>query len=230
MTQGRMNAGVLFVWAGFLIWLLLSGQVYRYIGPRTYWVVIFGAICLSFAAILYAIAGHTDRTRITSRQALGALALVVPIFLVFVVPEPSLGSLAASRKITGGVAVTGALRPESFQSGVEIGFREISYASQSAAHAASIGIIEGYEVELTGFVSDKTVPTGTFPLTRFSIFCCAADVVPHTVPVKASGENIAYAPDTWLKVEGKLVKFGETYVIEPTSVELVQEPRNPYIQ
>ena len=37
---------VLALWSAFFAWLLVSGEVYRYIGPRTRWVVVFGAVML----------------------------------------------------------------------------------------------------------------------------------------------------------------------------------------
>lgn len=37
---------VVLAWAGFFTWLWLSGQMTRYLGPRTYWVVPVGAVAL----------------------------------------------------------------------------------------------------------------------------------------------------------------------------------------
>ena len=232
MTAGRVKAFVLLTWASFFVWLLLSGEVYRYIGPRTYWVVIFGAICLSVIALANMVLVMThDRARPTSRQLLGFLAALVPILLVLLIPKPSLGSLAASRKASGGI-VSAAVRPSTADPTAEVGFQEIGYASESREYAAALGLTDGYQVELTGFVSDvkEGMPAGAFPLTRFSIFCCAADALPYTVPVRspASGTK-TYPRDTWLEVEGALYLDGSTWVLEAENIEEVSEPSNPYI-
>jgi uncharacterized repeat protein (TIGR03943 family) len=230
MTLGRIKAAVLVAWAAFFIWLLASGEIYRYIGPRTYWVVIFGAVCLSSVAVLYgALAMGSQRERVSVRQALGLSILLVPIALVVLVPKPSLGSLAASRKLTGGGTAALALQPSALQAGEQVSFQELSYASESAEYAASLGISDGYEVQLTGFVSDaETGVAGAIALTRFSIFCCAADAVPFTVPVLAAGDA-SYQRDVWLSVEGAVFRRGERWVVEAVRIEEVDEPRNPYI-
>lgn len=229
MTQGRLKALILVAWSGFFIWLLLSGQVYRYIGSRTYWVVIFGAICLTGVSLAHLmLRGKGAGPSLSVREGLGFAVVMVPILLVLTVPDPSLGSLAASRKITGGVVAAGALKPSSFDGG-EIGFQEISYAAESSEYAASIGLSDGWEIDLTGFVNDsEEVPAGILPLTRFSVFCCAADAVPYTVPIRSS-QAMDFEPDTWLRVRGVLIQSGDAFLVEANSVERVEEPRNPYI-
>lgn len=232
MTAGRVKSFVLLAWATFFVWLLLSGEVYRYIGPRTYWVVIFGAICLSAIAMANLVLVMThDRVSPGARQLLGIGAALVPILLVVLIPKPSLGSLAASRKASGGI-VAAAVQPSTADPTGDVGFQEIGYASESLEYAGALGLTEGYPVELTGFVSDvkEGVPDGAFALTRFSIFCCAADAVPYTVPVRPP-ESAAktYPRDGWLEVEGALYLEGETWVLEADSIEEVSEPLNPYI-
>ncbi len=230
MTLGRIKAVVLGSWAGFFIWLLVSGEVYRYIGPRTYWVVIFGAICLTLAALGYAwLVMTTQEDRGAPRQVVGLAILVAPILLVALIPKPSLGSLAASRKLTGGSTAALSLKPSALQPGEAVSFQELSYAARSAEYAATLGLSDGYDVELTGFVSDAdTGVSGALALTRFSIFCCAADAVPYTVPVKAP-DTVTYTRDTWLRVRGALYQQGDAWVVEAEQIQEVDEPSNPYI-
>lgn len=230
MTIGQLKALILTAWAGFFIWLLVTGEIYRYIGPRTYWVVIFGAVCLTAAALSYAVlVMRSQPERASGRQFVGIAVLLVPILMVVLVPKPSLGSLAASRKLTGGPTAALAIQPSALQPGEEVSFQEISYAAESAEYAAVLGLSNGYQVRLTGFVSDAdTGIDGALSLTRFSIFCCAADAVPYTVPVRAPTGS-AYALDTWLDVEGTLVQEGDRWVVQADRVLEVDEPSNPYI-
>lgn len=232
MTVGRAKSLVLVAWSSFFLWLLFSGEVYRYIGPRTYWVVIFGAVCLGSVALgNVALMMRDESERPTPRQLIGVFGVLIPIVLVVVIPKPSLGSLAASRKLSGGV-VSAAVAPPVGEPTDEVGFAEIGYASESAEYAAAIGLSDGDSVELTGFVSDVStgVPEDAFPLTRFSIFCCAADAIPYTVPVRPTSDAAeAYPRDTWLDVQGELYLDGETWVLEADRIEEVSEPANPYI-
>jgi len=232
MTTGHVKSVVLVAWAGFFAWLLLSGEVYRYIGPRTYWVVIFGVVCLAAVSIANVVLVMTgDRSRPTPRQMIGFFGILVPIVLVLLIPKPSLGSLAASRKVSGGI-VSAAVRPPAADPTAEVSFQEIAYASESVEYAAALGLADGYPVELTGFVSGVTagLPDDVLALTRFSIFCCAADAVPYTVAVRPpEGAAGSYPRDTWLNVEGALVLDGRTWVLEAEQIQEVSEPANPYI-
>ena len=229
ITAERVKTLVLGAWASFFVWLLISGKVKTYIGPRTYWVVVFGAVCLTLATVGQLLLRPSEKDAPSARWWVGYAAMVFPMFLVLVVPEPNLGSLAASRKSSGGVVSAAALQPPELEPGQEISFQEISYALQSEEYAAALGIGEGYEVDLIGFVSgSEEFSSETFALTRFSIFCCAADAVPYTISVRPpDGER--YGLDEWLRVRGVLQREGETIVVSAETVEPVEPPDDPYI-
>lgn len=229
ITSQRVKTLVLGSWAAFFIWLLVSGKVKTYIGPRTYWVVVFGAVCLTLATLGQLLLRPVDDDAPSPRWWVGYAAMLFPIFLVFVVPEPNLGSLAASRKSSGGVVSAAALQPPQLEPGQKVSFQEISYALESEEYAAALGVGEGYEVDLTGFVSaGEEFSSETFGLTRFSIFCCAADAVPYTVSVRAP-EGERYAVDEWLRVRGVLTTAGDTLIVSAEVVEPVDPPDDPYI-
>ena len=222
-----LRTTVLAIWAGFFVWLLLSGEVNRYIGPRTQWVVYFGAAALIVATIAHVMRLREPKTSgMGARDALGLLAMLVPLIAVLAVPTPSLGSLAASRKITG-TFTSGVLQPRASDVG-DISFTEIEYASDSAAFAQNVGISDGLPIELTGFVNHSDeLEDGRFRLTRFSIYCCAADVVPHSVTIVDSS-GASYEDDQWLTVSGSLAEVEGEFVLVAESIEEVEEPKNPY--
>lgn len=220
MSERILRGVVLIAWGAFFVWLLVSGEVLRYIGPRTQWVVVFGAITLTIASLGFWSSRHEEGSSV-----LGVAVMLLPIVAVLVVPKPSLGSLAASRKISGGPVVN--LQPQPLEPGDEVSFPEIEYASESEEYATTNGITEGFEVELTGFVTHPDSGGGDFALTRFAIFCCAADVVPHSVQVDADRD---YPNDTWLRVEGFLEERDGTFVVVADSIEEVPEPGDPYIR
>ena len=219
MNERILRGVVLAAWGAFFVWLLVSGEVLRYIGPRTQWVVVFGAVALILVA-----AGFWMSRAKQQAGALGVAVLLLPIVAVIVVPKPSLGSLAASRKLSGGPVVS--LQPQPLEPGDEVSVPEIEYASESSEYAAENGIVTGLEVELTGFVTESD-GAGDFDLTRFAIFCCAADVVPHSVPVDA---DRSYPADQWLTVSGVLEERDGTLVVVASSVEEIPEPQDPYLR
>jgi uncharacterized repeat protein (TIGR03943 family) len=230
-SAGLLRTLVLLLWSLFFVWLMIGGEVYRYIGPRTRWVVLFGAATLFVAAAMQGSVLRRGSTPPgTNRKELAALAyFLIPIALVVLIPRPSLGSQAALRK-SSGTLVSSASRfaPVPQMSG-EISFPEISYASESSEYAATMGISDGLAVKLTGFVTHPTEGAdGTFALTRFETFCCAADAIPYSVTVEPEDQT-DYPDDTWLTVSGVLVRMGDQFVLDAGRVKEVSEPQNPYI-
>ena len=224
------RGGVLACWAGFFAWLHVSGEKTRYLGPRTYWVVVFGAIVLGAAAVAHFATARRGRPRrLGPREAVGIGALLVPLLAVAAVPSAELGALAASRKSSGaGAASVGAIAPPAPEAGETISFAEIQYASQSEAYAGEAGIAEGMEVELTGFVTHPAgLPEGTLGLTRFTVSCCAADAVAYTVPVALDPGS--RDDDVWLEVAGHLALRDGVYVLDPERVAVVDAPDDPYL-
>ena len=225
------RAVVLVLWTSFFAWLLLTGEVYRYIGLRTHWVVVFGAITLTVATVaqLMSLRSSGDDGRLTAREVGGLALLLCPILVVLMIPAPSLGALAASTKATGGILSSDALIPSAPKNGEGVTFVDIHFASASDAYAADVGITDGYRVELTGFVThSEEAPAGGFALTRFFISCCAADAIPYSVGVDP-GQARSWPDDTWVTVAGALYKEGDQYVLRADSVTTVPEPKDPYI-
>lgn len=224
-----VRALVLALWAGFFSWLVISGEMTRYLGPRTYWVAWFGAIVLAGAALVHVgtlTRGGTDRP--TAGELSGLAVMLIPILAIVAVPEPDLGALAAAQKATGVGAVSSSLpRPPATKPG-KIDFAEIYYASESAEYADAVGIRDGTGVKLVGFVTHpKRGPEGTFSLTRFYVSCCAADAVPYSVVIET---NEDFEDDTWLEIEGTLaVDRSAGFFVRPTAVDETEKPKNPYL-
>ena len=219
---------VLAAWTGFFAWLWASGEVSRYLGPRTRWVVPFGIVALGGAAL--AQAGALRRPagrRLSAGEAVGLGVLLVPLLAVAAVPAPALGSLAASKKATGAIAL-GSLAAPATEPGREISFIDIHYASRSQEYANAAGISEVTEVRLLGFVTTpEDAPQGTFEITRFYVSCCAADGVPYSATVVDAAQDPPR--DTWVEVTGTLSRRDGEYVVVAERVERKPEPEDPYL-
>lgn len=224
---------VLILWAGFLAWLWISGDVLRYLGPRTSWVVTFGALTLLIVTIAYlrSSAGAADARRpISGRESAGLLAMLTPILLALMLSGSSLGALAASKKLSArGVDL--ASLAESLSSGAsKADFLQIKAAADDPSSSSSLGISAGQQVDLTGFVMKAgNGPRAPFTLGRFYITCCVADAIPIGVTVEPTIAEGGFAKNTWLQVDGALDKKGKSYVVDAERIEKIPQPSNPYL-
>lgn len=212
-------------WAAFFIYLIVSNERLRYIGPRTQWVIEFGAIVLSVATLAHIPFLRTTKARAASRRdGLGVLVILAPILLTIVVPAPELGSLAASRK-AGTTGLTSAIAFAPPSGDREVSFIDIHYANLSEDYAAQTGVADGRPLSLTGFVTHEG-GVG-LQLTRFYISCCAADAIPYSVALDAGGSD--FPDDTWLRVDGTIRQTAEGFVLEVERLTEVETPDNPYL-
>jgi uncharacterized repeat protein (TIGR03943 family) len=224
---------VLVAWTAFFAWLWGSGEVVRYLGPRTEWVVPAGTIglVLATAGYAYATRGGADSERPPRREVLGALALLLPIVTAALVANASLGSLAASKKLTArGVDVTALARLDSDKAR-PVSFLDLSAAGEDASFAREQNIRPGRPVELVGFVSKGASARRPFELSRFYITCCVADALPVGVTVVPGVVRQASAErkDQWLAVTGTVVRRGRGYAVRAESIRKVTQPKDPYL-
>jgi uncharacterized repeat protein (TIGR03943 family) len=160
-----------------------------------------------------------------------AWLLVLPVFAVFLVGPPALGSYAASR---GGTSVARQSDYAPLPAGDPVPLPVLDYASRAVwDRGASLG---DRRVRLTGFISPAPSGGGVY-LTRMVLTCCAADGRP--VKVGLSGDVPAgLAPDTWLEVIGRYdertdrdTANDETIpYLAVESVRSVSQPAQPYEQ
>jgi uncharacterized repeat protein (TIGR03943 family) len=217
---------VLAAWATFFIYLFVSGEISRYLGPRTYWVVPFGALALGGAALahFFTLRTGSGSSGLRLREILGHAVLLAPLIAVLAVPAPELGALAAGKKSTGGglASVSSIVLPD--PSAREVSFLEIRYASESQEFADAVGIVDGYEISLAGFVS--RAGAGTFELTRFYVSCCAADAIPYSVSVVGGPDPPV---DAWVHVSGYLEERESQFVLVAEDLERIGDPKDPYL-
>jgi len=227
--MSALRAIALVVWAAFFFWLWLSGAADRYVGPRTAWVVPFGAFTLTVTAVLASLAAAQGAPRrLRTREAAGFLVLLAPMLALVAVPEPDLGALAVNQKSgPGGVPALGSAPPPRSPTG-PLTVVDLQEASRSDAYALRRGVRDGRRVEVLGFVSRAADrPGGEFQLARFSIFCCAADAVPYVVRVR--GRGAAPERDAWVRVRGTVRREAGGLVLVAEQVTPARPPANPYL-
>jgi uncharacterized repeat protein (TIGR03943 family) len=222
------------LWSGVFAWLWLSGEMTRYLGPRTYWVAPFGALALVGAAAVTAAGARraSDRTRLSARDAFRFGVILLPLVAMVAVPGAQLGSQAAANKAPAGILVGAAAAVPGAPGSGPVGFRDIYYAGQSEGYALERGISAGMSVRLTGFITHPPdIPEGYFALTRFYVSCCAADAIPYSVTVDPPGPFVprAYPDDRWLEIRGQLVQMDTGFTLTPHSIRPVKTPDDPYL-
>lgn len=147
--------------------------------------------------------------------------LILPVLALAVVAPPALGADAVLR--AGPVdAAAIALPPLPPDPVVEVGVGEFV---QRAVWDTG-GTLDGREVVLTGFAVPRD---GGVELARLTIMCCAADARVHRIRLAGA---VWTAPDTWLRVQGRLRPGPRppdgVPTMDVTLADRVAAPRDPY--
>jgi len=200
VSEEQTRSVLLAVLGGTAVWLWSSGEALNYVRPGL--VPLLGAsgvVLLGLALLppMGLLGGHAADHPDHHRARVGWL-LLVPVLVVMLVQPAALGSYAVSSRsvVPGGgdgafpplgAPVRGAV-PMSM---AEFVTRAVRDPDQSLA---------GVRVRLVGFVAPSQGKEGGYRLTRFVIFCCAADA--EALQAVVRGDPTPRARDQWLEVEG----------------------------
>jgi uncharacterized repeat protein (TIGR03943 family) len=205
VTEEQTRSLLLVVLGATVVWLWWSGQALNYVRPGLAPWLLAGGVVVGLLGLLPPLGllgkevaadhrgGHHQH-----RGRVGWL-LLVPVLVVMLVQPAALGSYAASSR----AAVPGGGHQGGFQplaapvrgavpmSMAEFVTRAVRDPDQSLA---------GVRVRLVGFVAPSEGQEGGYRLTRFVIFCCAADA--EALQAVVRGDATPRARDQWLEVEG----------------------------
>ncbi|WP_082541246.1 TIGR03943 family putative permease subunit [Microbacterium sp. Root166] len=244
MRSGRfiatrwLGVGLATVLAVVTISLAVTGRLGLYINPDSSWfavsmavLVLVGAVA-SFALPLGAEEddGH-DHDHDQSRHPVGFVATVAggvvasgAVVLTLVLPPASLSAeLAMARDVGAPPLFAGADVVTLAATGDTSSFGVGEWATVFAT-TTNPDAFDGDPITLTGFVTPGE--GGDFDLTRLVITHCVIDAQPASIPV--TGEPL---PDTgqWVTVTGTVRANPDGRLeIDPDTVELIDEPQDPY--
>lgn len=234
MTLDRRNLPTLLLltWSGFLLWLWLTGETARYLGPRTAWLVPSGGLALGLTALAYSRApSSVERERVSGADVLGFTALVLPMVARLLLAHTQLGALAASKKLTARGIDPSALAQLASRNASGVGFVQVQVAGHNPKFAAESGIKPGRDVQLEGFVLHASrYRGGPFELARFYITCCVADAVPigvHVSPGSALPGQLHR--DDWIDVRGVLARGHREWIVRALRIDRMKAPSDPYL-
>jgi len=219
----------LVAWAVFFDYLWLSGRSVDYVGPRTTWVVAFGAVALTASSILY-VSGFLTReqtARPTGRELGRLVVILAPIALAAMAPSVTLGAQAVEQKRSADGA-TSLARLEAYDGSIRL--YELAAASFDPKWAVERGIEDGLRVEFDGFIS-KVRDNATVELSRFIASCCAADAMPYSIDVTLPDGTIGLEKNQWLFIRGEVVEApdGDRYFrVMADEAEKIERPADAY--
>lgn len=247
--QGIVLAAVL---VGTTLWLGFSGRLALYIHPRY---VEFTMIMAVLAAVLVVAAvaltlmrgqadhdhdghGHSERpksSRALSITAAGSMAIVLAavVCLVIVPPATLSSATAADRQMNAGAPVLD--DDELISIGSDFSSFTVKDWASLLSQISSPDFFDGAIADVTGFVTpDAADPENVYYVSRFIVSCCAVDASPVGVPVYEPSWRDGLTENDWVRVVGPLLPNpsglgAPRVVVEPTTVEIVDEPSDPYV-
>lgn len=222
---------------GALLKIALSGSYLRYVKPAHYWpLILAGGVILLLATISIARALRGRRDTDDADEPVGhhhparsAWLLVLPVFAVFLVAPPALGSDTVERvadvpvRADGGTGLFPAL-----PAAKELPLPLSAFVERAAWDKA--GSLNDRTIRLTGFVVHEGQEVW---MARIVTYCCAADAQPVKVHL-VGGDLAGFADNSWLEATVRLVPGSATeatrYFPSATvhSAHPVPEPADPY--
>lgn len=219
---------VLAAWAGLFWFLIVSGRSNLYLSTRTDWVIPFGAVVLSAAALGRLLSARVPGASTFSRRDLfGSAFMLLPVVAVVALPPTSLGSFAVSRRSSfSSVALSSS--PEDLATG-DLSLMDLGGAIRSTDGLNALVERAGSPVSFDGFVvRDKGMPADEFQLTRFIVTCCVADAL--EVDVRVVGVTPGqFAEDDWVNVRGTLYPLESQIVVQASEITPIAKPKRPYL-
>lgn len=248
-----LGVGLAAALSAVTIALWLTGQLALYINPASTWFAVSMAIvALVGCAVSFALprgaeldhghdhgthaAGHhahDDHTHddhahpaaspwSTAATVSGGIVATGVAAVILLTPPATLSAEIAMQRDTGSPPLfQGADTIALAATGDTATFGVGEWASVFAT-ATNPEAFDGDQVTLTGFA---TPADGGFALTRLVITHCVIDAQPASVPIATRGD---VETGQWVTVTGTIRDDGGRLAIHPTSVEQVDEPRDPY--
>jgi uncharacterized repeat protein (TIGR03943 family) len=240
-----LGVGLAAIIAAVTVALALTGRLGLYINPDSAWFAVSMAVIALVGAVLSctlrlgdaADHGHDhgdahdehDDERMPRRELAGTAATVVGGVLaasvagaMLVVPPATLSAELAMQRDTGSPPLfQGADAVALAVMGDTDSFGVGDWASVFAT-ATDPQAFDGTEIALTGFVSPGSAG---FDLTRLVITHCVIDAQPASLPIAA--EDVP-ADGDWVTVRGTIRDVGGQLRVDAASVEVVDEPEDPY--
>jgi uncharacterized repeat protein (TIGR03943 family) len=225
VTEEQTRSVLLVVLGATAVWLWWSGEALNYVRPGLAPWLLAGGVVVGLLGLLPPLGllgretaqadghgGHHHRGRV-------GWLLLVPVLVVMVVQPAALGSYAVASRAAVPGGSDGGFDPLAapVRGAVPMSMAEfVTRAERDPGQS-----LAGVRVRLVGFVAPSQGKEGGYRLTRFVIFCCAADA--EALQAVVRGDSTPRARDQWLEVEG-------TWMARPPAAEDDPSPPPPALQ
>ncbi len=227
----------------FLMYLKVSNALGYYVRPD-YHLLTFGVgiflvivgVCSSFSSLLY-FKNPKKSWRISIPKVCALIIIIFILFVGVVTPRRALSAQLASLRGTNQNLLVGTHTNSAASSDQGSPLLQAN-KSESYTIADWIRLFSvdpepdnyiGKPVSVIGFV--QVNPNQTFTVSRFVITCCAVDATPIGLVVDQKVSELH--SDDWVHVTGKLkvatINDKRQAVIEPSEVQKISQPADPYL-
>ncbi len=233
-----LDALVLATWslAFFRYWL--TGKLFLLLHPDYMWlangagIVLLGLALFKLTQSKRKTPSSGGHTTLLPPQLSSLILLAIGVVSLIYTPQAFASDAAIQRGVSDSLTLTRS-QPQRFIRQASSEDRTIIDWIRTLNVYPEPDAYTGQSVSVSGFViHPQDWPEGYLMLSRFVLTCCAADAYPVGLPVQLAVSRQAYEPDSWLQVEGKMVTAtinGQRQLtIEPTRLETIPEPKNPY--
>ncbi|WP_353066923.1 TIGR03943 family putative permease subunit [Arcanobacterium hippocoleae] len=257
MDTSRANfagCAILAVIGAVLIALVFTNGLSNYLQPVFKpWIALTGAslmalglwtsLCLSSHAAHQIHEAHAESAGHEHRLHRTVYLLLVPLLLVLVALPAPLGSSLVNSAAVGGGQGTAPTAPS--QSAVQRvqrnsdgtlaypvlndGVNELDLEELNSRYSfGSKSQLAGKQVKLVGFVAPDPNNSAVWRVSRFKIYCCAADAVPYVATVLGAAMPPA---DSWVEVTGTVEVSQSDGIVALSGVQVnpVKQPDSPYL-
>ena len=204
MSDEQTRSLLLVVLGATAVWLWWSGEALNYVRPGLApYLLASGAVTVLLGllpplgllgrqtASADGHGGHGHRGRV-------GWLLLVPVLVVMVVQPAALGSYAAASRSAVPGGGDGGFQPLAAPVRGAVPMPMAEFVTRAVRDPGRS--LAGVRVRLTGFVAPAGPGDRGWRLTRFVIFCCAADA--EALQAVVRGDPTPRARDQWLEVEG----------------------------
>jgi uncharacterized repeat protein (TIGR03943 family) len=203
MSEEQTRSVLLVVLGATAVWLWWSGDALNYVRPGLAPYLLAAGVTVLLLGLLppLGLLGEPAAAPAGGHHPHGARAgwlLLVPVLVVMLVQPTALGSYAVSGRSVVPGGGDGGYQPLAAPVRGAVPMSMAEFVTRAARDPGQS--LAGVRVRLVGFVTPAD-GDGEYRLTRFVIFCCAADA--EALQAVVRGDPTARARDQWLEVEGR---------------------------
>jgi uncharacterized repeat protein (TIGR03943 family) len=234
-----LDTAMVALWGVLLLKYWLTGELRLLVHPRYFWVIIPTGVFLLLIAG-FKVAGFRRKRPVNKAQHFTYLptnlstGLLILVAVLGLITSPQvLNSQAAMQGGITDLSISTRVQTQAFYGSTRSEEKSLLDWAKTLAVYPEPSAYIGQKAKVLGFVvRPPDLSEQYFIITRFVIGHCALDAYPVGLLVQLTQSRQAYAPDTWLEVEGLMtvvdVKGQSQLAIDAKSLQPVPKPKDPY--